>query len=117
MQQLKIIIVAPADFVSEAVRKAWAASGVEIVGPITAEQLNADMLFEASGVLLDVALDASVLFQASEVLMLEDVAFLFVVNRAKPESAVKPFVVNDDPHDMQAVFEALARESHSGHLH
>ncbi|MBP2549657.1 hypothetical protein J2858_002580 [Neorhizobium galegae] len=114
---MKIIIVAAEDFVSPSARRAWAASGVEIVGPITPEKLDAKMLAGASGVLLDVSLDASVLFEASETLMLEEVAFLFVVSHAMPESAAKPFVVNDDPEDMQAVFEALARESHGGQLH
>jgi hypothetical protein len=117
VQQLKIIIVASPEFVSDTVRKAWADSGVEIVGPISPDQLHADTLFEASGVLLDVALETSVLYQASEALMMQDVAFLFVVNRANPDSAAKPFVVNDDPQDMSAVFEALARENHAGILH
>jgi hypothetical protein len=117
VQKLKIIIVAAEDFVADPVRRAWADAGVLIVGPISPDKLDADILSGASGVLLDVALDAAVLFQASETLMMEDMAFLFVVDHAKPESAVKPFIVNDDPDDMRAVFEALARESHAGILH
>lgn len=117
MQHPKVVIVAPADFVSEHVRLAWQRAGVEIVGPLVPDRLREDLLQDAFGVLLDVTLEADVLFEHSQALIERDIPFLFVVRQTRPESAMDPFVVSDDPQDILAIFEALGFERHEGVLH
>ncbi|TRL38462.1 hypothetical protein [Rhizobium straminoryzae] len=117
MQHPKIVIVAAADFVSDAVRRAWNKAGVEIVGPLLLDPPGETVLRDAFGVLLDVTLEADVLFAHSQALIERDIPFLFVVRQARPESGLDPFVVSEDPQDIHAIFEALGWERHEGVLH
>lgn len=116
MQFSKIIIAARADFISDVVRKAWSTAGVELLGPFSADQLNAPFPVDVAGALLDVAQDATDLFDLSERLVDQNLPFLFVVNGRDASSTLNPFVLDEDPGNRDAIFNALARAGHDGTL-
>jgi hypothetical protein len=112
VQLSKIIVVARADFISDPVRRAWRLGGVDLLGPYSAADLPFVFPADLAGVLLDVGQDASILFDLSERLMEENMPFLFVVDHQESQSALSPFVVDDDAGNRIAIFEALARVGH-----
>jgi hypothetical protein len=116
VQLSKIIVVARADFISDTVRKAWRTGGVDLLGPYCGADLPVSLPADLAGVLLDVRQDASTLFDLSERLMEENLPFLFVVDNQGPKSSLSPFVVDGEPGNRSAIYEALSRVGHEQSL-
>jgi hypothetical protein len=117
VQGLKIIIAGPAPFLSDAVRHAWFAAGIELLGPVPIATVERNEALKSNGVVIDISADPSVVFALSEKLEAWKVPFLYALPKGTLSARTGPYVLNEILNDIRAVVDALLRDYDEGVRH
>ena len=117
MQGLKIIIVGSPEFLSEPVRKAWRAAGIELLGPYPIAMIDRTEALKSNGVVIDICEDPEAIFALSEKLESWQVPFLYALPTATALARTGPYMINDRSSDMEAVVGALMKDYDKGVRH
>jgi len=111
-----IILVGPESFGTDAIRMAWQAAGVELLGPLPVDKLDAKSLESALGVVTDISLDADALFELSEFLEQRQVPHLYAVREDQVQRR-GAYVVSRAKAEIQAIVQALTLYGDEGIRH
>jgi hypothetical protein len=112
-----IILVGPENFGTDAIRMAWQAAGIELLGPLPLHKLDAESLERALGVVMDISLDADALFEFSEFLEQRQLPHLYAVREDQVQRRDGAYIVSSAKADIEAIVEALTSEGDIGIRH
>lgn len=109
--RLTFLVVGPASFLDEATRGAWRRSGVDLVGPVPAEELETTPLnCGLDGAVIDVRYEADVLLAAIERFDSHRINAVFACPESLAQSLTGGFVLSQKPDDMNAIMNHLTAE-------
>jgi hypothetical protein len=109
--RLTFLVIGPASFLDEVTRGAWHRSGVELIGPMTAEELQHTPLnCSLDGAVIDVCYEADVLLAAIELFDNHKINAVFACPASLAQSLTGGFVLSQKPDDMTAIIEHLTAQ-------
>jgi hypothetical protein len=117
VQDLKIMIVGPLEFLSPKTRRAWGDMGIELLGPFTTANVDLKVASTTDGLVIDITNDADATFKLSEELEALKIPFLYALGDGTLVQRSGPFVLNGRAADIQAIVNTLLTEGDVGTRH
>ncbi|MFN7101991.1 MAG: hypothetical protein ACK4N1_05150 [Pseudorhizobium sp.] len=106
MRRIRLMVVGPLSFLTPVVLQAFAASGVDLQGPVAAKDLAAALSrSKPDGAIIDVAYDAKALLHVVELFDTVGVSALFATS--VPGSIRGGFTCSADPQAINAIVHHL----------
>jgi hypothetical protein len=111
------MIAGPPRFLSDAVRHAWLAAGMELIGPFPVASIDRTRALSSNGVVIDISESPDAVFGLSEKLQTWHVPFLYALPDGTYSARTGPYILSEMADDIQAIVNALLKDYDVGVRH
>ena len=109
--RLNFLVVGPSSFLDNRTRKAWRQQGVDLIGPIPAQDLQSFPLgCNLDGAVIDVRYEADVLLATIERFDSHTISAVFACPESLAQSLTGGFVLSPKPDDITAIIDHLTAQ-------
>ena len=117
MKETVIILVGRESLIPAEVRDAWKAAGVNLLGPLSPQQLDVKRLQHTVGLIIDVSQDPDALFELSELLEQRRLPYVYALRDDQLKRRDGAYVVSSEKAHIKAIIDALTSDGDDGIRH
>jgi len=117
LKETVIILVGRESLIPAEVRDAWKAAGVNLLGPLSPQQLDVKRLQHTVGLIIDVSQDPDALFELSELLEQRRLPYVYALRDDQLKRRDGAYVVSSEKAHIKAIIDALTSDGDDGIRH